>query len=222
MFVQLIKKVSVQEIKKTYVIATLVKEYALKDAEYMGMVTREEYLKLLVKAKKKAVSMSNMAMDRLIIKRYGGKRRRLDAFMAMQWYEAIVQTKDVGIWRGAGGLPIAWTEGSLASTARLVKKALKSKDKTIRMRARRALPGIMGHLEVIKNEKYLRPIVFTHDTGTRGRKHLPEYKLLGDIDDGCMRSVAMAVGGDPNLHVYFGVPRSSVNNLLKPLKKPNK
>jgi hypothetical protein len=220
MSVQLIKKISVHEVKKTYVTATFVKEYAPKDAEYMGMVTREEYLKLLVKAKKKVASMSNLAMDQLIMKRFGGKRKRLDAYMAMQWYEAKVQTKDVGIWRGAGGLPIAWTEGSLASTARLVKKALGSKDKRIRMRARRALPGIMQHLEVIKNEKYLRPIVFTHDTGTRGRKHLPAYKLLGDIDDGCMRSVAMAVSGDKYIQVYFGIPKAPVHNMLKVSKKP--
>jgi hypothetical protein len=88
-----------------------------------------------------------------------------------------------------------------------VKKALENKSKLLKSRARHAIPNILKlktHLE--QKEKYLYPIVFKTDTGTKGRKRL-KNKMKGDIDDGCMRSMALAVSGKENILVYYGVPK---------------
>jgi hypothetical protein len=39
-----------------------------------------------------------------------------------------------------------------------------------------------------------------------GRKRL-KTKMKGDIDDGCMRSIALAISGRNPITVYFGVPK---------------
>jgi hypothetical protein len=31
--------------------------------------------------------------------------------------------------------------------------------------------------------------------------------MVGDIDDGCMRSIALAMSGKKSIKVYFGVPQ---------------
>jgi len=31
--------------------------------------------------------------------------------------------------------------------------------------------------------------------------------MKGDIDDGCMRSIAMAISGKKDITVYFGIPK---------------
>jgi hypothetical protein len=62
-----------------------------------------------------------------------------------------------------------------------------------------------GHLE--QKEKYLYPIVFKTDTGTQGRKRL-KRKMKGDIEDGCMRSIALAISGRDRITVYFGIPKN--------------
>ena len=76
------------------------------------------------------------------------------------------------------------------------------------IRAAKAVPGILNTcVDVIQDEKYLLPIVFEGNTGTRGRWRL-KSKMKGDIDDGCMRSIALAVAGRTKIHVYFGVAKS--------------
>jgi hypothetical protein len=55
-------------------------------------------------------------------------------------------------------------------------------------------------LGTIAREKYLLPIVLPG--GTMGRKGL--MKMKGDIDDGCMRAIALAVSGKKRLRVYLG------------------
>lgn len=60
-----------------------------------------------------------------------------------------------------------------------------------------------------QKEKYLYPIVFKTDTGTKGRKRL-KRKVKGDIDDGCMRSIAMAMFGRDPITVYYGIPKKSL------------
>jgi len=108
-------------------------------------------------------------------------------------------------------LPLGWTNGSLFETAEKVKIALDKKSKILKRRAKHSIPNILkikDHL--LQKEKYLFPIVFKTDIGTQGRKRL-KRKMKGDIDDGCMRSIALAISGKNPITVYFGLP-------LKPTK----
>lgn len=75
-----------------------------------------------------------------------------------------------------------------------------------KIRAAKAVKGILEtNIDLIQDEKYLYPIVFKEGTGTNGRKGLKK-KMKGDIDDGCMRSIALAINGAKKIKVYFGVP----------------
>ena len=76
-----------------------------------------------------------------------------------------------------------------------------------KMRAAKAVKGMLEtNVGLIQSEKYLYPIVFKGGTGTNGRKGLKK-KMRGDIDDGCMRSIALVINGAKTIKVYFGTPR---------------
>jgi hypothetical protein len=94
-------------------------------------------------------------------------------------------------------------------TAKTVKWALNRKNgfRNKRIRAAHAIRGILKvGINVIQKEDYLLPIVFKCDTGTQGRYHL-KHKTTGDIEDGCMRSIALAVSGVQRIKIYFGIPK---------------
>ena len=58
-------------------------------------------------------------------------------------------------------------------------------------------------LHIIQDEEYLLPIVFESGIGTNGRKK-SSHKTKYDIDDGCMRSISLALAGRKELRVYVG------------------
>lgn len=62
------------------------------------------------------------------------------------------------------------------------------------------------NIHLLQKEKYLLPIIFKGGTGTKGRKRL-KRQMKGDIDDGCMRSIALAISGKKILYVYIGFPK---------------
>jgi hypothetical protein len=165
-------------------------------------MTRDAFLQRLSATKKKVLKLSDKQLDALI-----EDSRRRDAYNTYEWLEAIVRTDEIGVWRRAGGLRLEWTNRSLKETAEHVKRALSKKAPMKGTRARRVIPNML-HTNIVdlQKEKYLLPIVFKGNTGTRGRRRL-KYQTKGDIDDGCMRSVALAVSGKKTIKVYFGTPR---------------
>jgi hypothetical protein len=147
--------------------------------------------------------MKEQDLDAFIAREY---KRRLIVYDLSDWFLATVSVDEVGVWERAGGLPLEWTNGSLKKTATHVRKAILSTSLS-RTRARRVVLAMLeSNVEDIQSEKYLLPIVFKGGTGTKGRRLLSR-QMKGDIDDGCMRSVALAVNGARTLKVYFGVPK---------------
>lgn len=142
--------------------------------------------------------MSEYALDKILLRKNRSKRR--DSYSKAQWYIGTVKTSEVGVWKGAGGLPIAWTRGSLAQTGRLVKSGLKQSSPLITDRAKTAIPGILKSLSLFQKEKYLLPIILPG--GSIARRGLK--RMQGDIDDGCMRSIALAVSGKKTIKAYVG------------------
>lgn len=142
--------------------------------------------------------MSESALDKIILRKNRSKRR--DSYNKVQWHLGVVKTGEVGVWKSAGGLPLAWTRGSLAQTAQLVKVGLKQGSPLIKARAKTAIPGILKRVSVFQKEKYLLPIILPG--GSIARRGLK--KMKGDIDDGCMRSIALAISGKKTIKAYIG------------------
>lgn len=185
------------EVKRCFVISDYIahQKYFKKGVKTTNEL---EYFKQLVKVKMVIMKLPEMMLD-MIIK--GMDVKRFKAYKKMQWYMGIVKTNEVGVWKKAGGLRLAWTRGSLEETGRLVARALQEKSGQLSRRSRMAIPGILKNsLSIIQKEKYLLPIILTGST--RARKGLK--KMNGDIDDGCMRSIALAVSGKKTIKAYIG------------------
>ncbi len=133
--------------------------------------------------------------------------RRLRSYNASDWYVGEVKTNEVGVWKRAGDLPLSWTNGSLKETADNVREALAKDSKRLAKRARRAVVNMLAtNVGMLQSEKYLFPIIFKGGTGTLGRRGLKRV-MKGDIDDGCMRSIALAVHGARTIRAYIGFPK---------------
>lgn len=197
---RIIRKVSTIEIKKVFVTAQKIRLARKKGMKYLPKLSRIEFLKKLAKAKRDTRKLSEKQLDKIISDEY---KKRLKAYSNVTWYRATVSPNEVGVWRRAGGLPSKWTCCSLAETADYVKIGLADEHKHIQARAKRAIPRIMEFANIISKDKYLYPIVFKSGTGTKGRQWC-KNKVKGDIDDGCMRAIALVITGYKKLNVYFG------------------
>ena len=132
---------------------------------------------------------------------------RLNIYNASDWYIGEVKPNEVGVWRKAGELPLSWTNGSLQETADKVRRALEKNPKLIKGRARHTISNMLAtNVAMLQNEKYLFPIIFKSNTGTRGRHRLKRV-MKGDIDDGCMRAIALTMNGAKVIRVYIGFPK---------------
>ena len=196
------KKVSAKEVKRAFVIAQLIRRPKGRK-HYLGPISLKEFEKRLKNAKSYALKLSETRLDIIIGKEY---KRRLRAYNDTQWYIGTVRPTEVGVWRKAGGLPKAWTRGSLQQTATKVKRASRTNPKLIKKRARHSIQYMLNtNVSELQKEKYLWPIVFKKGHGTRGRRGL--LQMQGDIDDGCMRSIALTINGAKSIRVYIGYPK---------------
>jgi hypothetical protein len=198
-----IKRVLTIEPKRTYLIADAIRRSQSKK-DFLGKVDKDTWLKKLESAKKKILALPEEKLDKMIAKTYV---RRLNAFNNSNWYIGTFKPSEVGVWRRAGGLPLEWTNGSLEETAKNVQKAILKKSKKLNSRAKSAIPNILKtNIENIQDEVYLLPVVFKGNTGTRGRWRL-KRQMTGDIDDGCMRSIALTINGAKKIKAYLGFPK---------------
>ncbi len=133
--------------------------------------------------------------------------RRLHGYDSSAWYLGEIKPSEVGVWKRAGDLPLSWTNGSLKDTADKVREALARNSKKLARRARRAVSNMLAtNVSMLQSEKYLLPIIFKGGTGTLGRRGL-KHVTKCDIDDGCMRSIALAVHGNKIIRAYIGFPK---------------
>ncbi len=186
---RLLRKVKSIEVKRCFVIS----DY-LSQQKHLG----KRFITKLSKAKRIILGLPETLLDKII---KGGYKKRFEAYNKLDWYIGVVKTDEVGVWKRAGGLRLAWTHNSLKETGDIVAQILDKNPKQLTKRSRMAIPGILKNsLSIIKKEKYLFPIILPG--GTMGRKGLKRMK--GDIDDGCMRSIALAVSGKKIIQAYIG------------------
>ena len=198
-----IKSVNAIEVKRAFVVSDFIS--AKKDRrQHLNFVPQDIFKQKLKIAKKRALKLKESQLDKII---KDGYKKRLVAYNSSKWYLGKVVTSEIGVWKKAGGLPLSWTDNSLASTAKKVQHALKYNPKLLRKRSRYSIPNmIKTNVHLLQKEKYLLPIIFKSGTGTKGRKKLKK-QMKGDIDDGCMRSIALAISGKKTLLAYIGFPR---------------
>lgn len=200
---KLLKKVKTIEVKKVFVVSDLIN--GKKDGrKHLNFGSENVFTQKLKNVCRKVAKLKESQLDRII---GNGYKKRLVAYNNSKWYLGKVKTSEVGVWKKAGGLPLIWTKGSLSETAKKVKYALEHSPKLLKKRARYTIPDILKtNVHLLQKEKYLLPIIFKGGTGTRGRKQL-KRQMKGDIDDGCMRSIALAVSGKKILRAYIGFPK---------------
>jgi hypothetical protein len=144
--------------------------------------------------------MKEFELDQVISEEY---KKRLKAYNSVNWHIGYANLNEVGLWKGAGGLPKEWTRGSLKDSAsKMSLESKKDNSKFHRIRAMKTVPEIICFKPIIKKEKYLLPIILPGGTIPNCRKGMKRMK--GDIDDGCMRSLAFAISGDKKIKAYIG------------------
>jgi len=202
---KILKKVSVVEVKRAFAISDHLtqRKTSGNNRKFLKSLSEKQFHKKLLNAKKIILKLKEKDLDKRISPKWP---KRVKAYNASRWFLADIDLKEMGVWKRAGNLPLKWTNGSLYQTARNVEIALGKNSKLLKQRPRHAIPNMLNiktHLE--QKEKYLYPITFKSNTGTRGRRGL-KRKMKADIDDGCMRSIALAISGKKSIRVYFGVP----------------
>lgn len=201
---ELLKKVSRLEVKRCFVLSQ----------RFTSKQMRKDVVKKhMIKPSQKAIAgnikiqtmnvmkMTEEQLNHIITTEY---KKRLKAYDAVDWYLGTVDISEVGVWRGAGGLPKSWTHGSVKETAqKLFGKMNKKNFQYSRVRAARVVPKILEIKDILRKQKYLLPIILSSGTIRSARKGMK--KMKGDIDDGCMRSLAFAGTGDEKIKAYIGI-----------------
>ena len=213
------QKVDVLEVKRCFVMAQMVRKTKFKklfwgmfnfefQKEFLKSITTAEFEEKLKVAKEKVLKMSERKLDKIIRNEW---KKRLTAFNNSEWYIGEVSPNEVGVWRRAGGLPLEWTNGSLSETARNVEHAIGINSKRLSGRARHSISNMLKiNVQQLQEEKYLLPIIFKGGTGTKGRRRL-KRQTAGDIDDGCMRSIALTISGVKSIKAYVGFSKKGKN-----------
>ena len=184
---KLLRKTNVQEVERTFVNGNEIR-IQKSGRRYLGKISTEVFLKKVALSKKRVLKMTNRQLNNRI-----ADPLRINSYNKSDWYLGEVRTNEVGVWKRAGGLPLSWTNGSLKETADKIRDALQKKSTAFKGRARRNITNMLAtNVRLLQSEKYLLPIIFKSGTGTLGRRGLKRV-MKGDIDDGCMRSIALAV-----------------------------
>lgn len=203
-----LKEIKTIEVKRAFVVSDFISEK--KDRrKHLTFVPKSVFRQKLRNARLRVSKLKEPQLNKIIKDEY---RKRLIAYDNSRWYLGEVKINEIGVWKRAGDLPLLWTNGSLAETAKKVKHALEKRPELLKKRARYSIPNMLKtNIHILKKEKYLLPIIFKGGTGTKGRKRLKK-QMKGDIDDGCMRAIALAISGEKTIRAYVGFPKNQKNN----------
>jgi hypothetical protein len=206
---EIFQSVATIEPKRCFVISQTIRILTNSNKRYTPQLSREAFIEYLQRVKNIVLGLSEEELDTSMVSDHYPKR--LKAYNSVQWYKGVVYANEVGVWKGAGGLPTSWTVNSLEETAKKVSQALEDTNITgLSARAKRAVPRMYKLLDIIAEEPYLYPTILPGGTMGRGLYGNP-YKgfmlMKGDIEDGCMRSIALAINGREKFHAYVGIKR---------------
>lgn len=199
---KLMRRVGGIEVKRTFLLTEFLRKYGVAKKNDKKVPPVKKYLLARARAYRALRKLPEKKLDKII----GSWKKRLVAYQKVDWYVGELLTKEVGVWKRAGGLPASWTDNSLAHTGNMVRKALESGSGLLNKRARRVVPIIINLKKIIKKDRYSLPIVIERGPSPVNRKGLK--KMRWELDDGNMRSIAFAVSGDRKIRAYIGVKKS--------------
>lgn len=171
-----------------------------KGREKLQGKTGVAFQTILAEIENEVLGMSESELDRMIT-----WHPRLNKYNELVWYFEECSIDDLGVWDRAGGLPMAWCIGSVRETAHYILNEPKEiariskydRDK----RAINNLPAIAKVADIILTKRLFAPIIVP---GGTWRPTPPYRKMKGDIDDGCMRTIAFAIKGYEKINAYVG------------------
>lgn len=206
---EIIRKIDTIEVKKCFAISQLIR-WSKGKKSYLVPISRSDFIKQLSLTKDKVNKMTDKEIDKIVGYRF---LRRLRMYNNYNWKLCKFNIDEVGVWRRAGGLPLDFTNKNLSDTASRVKIDMLDGSHKLKKRSKIAIKSILDtNIDILQTEKYLLPIAFLGGTGTRGRKRL-KFKTKLDLDDGCMRSIALAVSGKEEIVGYVGFPPEINENI---------
>lgn len=183
----MLESTTVREVKQCFVLSDKAKKFA--------NLNITEFQEGLGAFKKDVEEMSEQQLDSVL-------DWRAPEYNRLTWRWGTVSIDEIGVWPGAAGLPERLCLGSVRETASGILKmggvqALPVNGDT---RARDSIPGMEAVAEVISNERLLSLIA---RAGGTYRKP-PHERMRWDLDDGSVRSVALALVGIERLNAFFG------------------
>lgn len=118
---------------------------------------------------------------------------RVELYRNLTWELVEVQPKELGIWDKAQGMPHEWCVGNLIETMEYYKKTQNHDGEY--------------HKRIIYflNKGEIDEIIVVDGATKRGRENCREMKY--NIDDGCMRAIALMLKGYTRIRCYLGVRR---------------
>lgn len=210
---KILKKVNTFEVKKCFVISQLVRKGKIRGfifdffkflfrKGFLTDITLEDFKERLEFAKKQVSLMKEKNLDFLILKE---DIRRLISYNRHDWYVCEISEEEMGVWKCAGGLPLSFTDCSLKETVEKLSIEVKNDLRSLKnTRAKYAIFNILKtNVDLIQTEEYLLPIIIKNQIGARGRRRL-KFQTDYNIDDGCIRSIALGMKGIKIIKAYIG------------------
>lgn len=194
------------DVKRAFVNTHLLRKLGMARKRDLATPTKSKYSAVQKVADSILKELNEKQLDKYLKKKPG----RLHAYNQANWYICEVETRELGAWEKAGGLPREWTRGSLIQTSRLVKEGLEDNSKLVRKRAKRILPIIIKLKSTIQRHKYSLPIIFERKISIVKRPGLK--KMPFEIDDGNVRAIAYAISGDKTFRAYVGFKRAPTSD----------
>ena len=184
------EKVEPIEVKRCFVASDMGKSLANK--------SREDYIQGTEEIIQKVLGMTEENLNKQISSR---DPKRLGLYNKLTWYYGRVSIDDMGVWDEAKGLPHEWCLGSVRETSRSYRIAIEEGKTFPFSDFYRQIPAIKEVADVIEKARFFSIIVVSGET-SRGRQNCRKTKW--NIDDGCMRAIALTLTGKEELNAYMG------------------
>ena len=179
-----------REAKECFVLSDKAKVLANRDVS--------SFQKELVALKDVVHRMTNPQLDSVL-------DWRAPVYDQLTWKWGTATIDEVGVWPMAGGLPADLCMGSARETATGIKKRGGIQALPVPYgdsRAKNNIPGMITIASVISKERLLSVIA---EVGGTHRPTPPYLKQKWDLNDGSIRSVALALARMERLNAFFGV-----------------
>jgi hypothetical protein len=187
------EEVSNTEVKKCFVVSTRAKGLAGFDKQHFQACLQEIEHKV-----------SNLNYAELDLEIDWPPRRDMLNSKSLRWIFGKCSIDEIGVWvnhEGSGGLPREWCAGSVRDTVQALNE---NSSRKFSGRASYAISGIKNIAETLVEHRMLSIIVVVSGLWYQ-RRRAPCKSVKYDIDDGCMRAIALAQCDQEYINAFIGM-----------------